>query len=172
MKNYRDSDYAVNKNAEGIVYRFANQTIEITLADYLRENPDKTPADFAELKALSDTDYYNTDRSDYRQTWKNTSFENLDDDESAVLAVQSVEDEVIGKGEQEALLAQRQSLAALALDKLTDTQRRRYIQYHVHGKTTREIAAFDGVSHVAVSYSIEQAETRIKKYFSNAQKTT
>jgi len=25
MKNYRDSDYAVNKNAEGIVYRFANQ---------------------------------------------------------------------------------------------------------------------------------------------------
>ena len=72
MKNYQSTDYAVNKNADGIVYRFAYQTIEVTLDDYLRENPGKTAADFAELKALSDADYYETDRSDCRQTWKNT----------------------------------------------------------------------------------------------------
>jgi len=163
MKNYRDSDYAVNKNAEGIVYRFANQTIEITLADYLRENPSKTPADFAELKALSDMDYYDTDRSDYRQTWKNTSLDNLDEDESVVLAVQSVENEVIERGEREALLAKRQSLSALALDKLTDTQRRRYIQYHVKGFTSREIAENEGVDHKAILASIWAAEKKIKK---------
>ena len=52
MKNYRDSDYAANKNAKGIVCRFANQIIEITLEDYLRENPDKNEADFTELKSL------------------------------------------------------------------------------------------------------------------------
>ena len=51
MKNYRNSDYAANKNSKGIVYRFANQTIEITLEDYLRENPDKNEADFTELKS-------------------------------------------------------------------------------------------------------------------------
>jgi hypothetical protein len=57
MKNYRDSDYAANKNAKGIVCRFANQIIEITLEDYLRENPDKNEADFTELKSLSDEIY-------------------------------------------------------------------------------------------------------------------
>ena len=57
MKNYRNSDYAANKNSKGVVYRFANQTIEITLEDYLRENPDKNEADFTELKSLSDEIY-------------------------------------------------------------------------------------------------------------------
>jgi len=164
MKNYRDSDYAVNKNAEGIVYRFANQTIEITLADYLRENPSKTPVDFAELKALSDTDYYDTDRSDYRQTWKNTSFDNLGEDERASLAAPSVEDEVIDKGEREALLAQRQSLSALALDKLTDKQRRRYVLYHVHGKSYREIADIENAHFTSVEESILAAEKKIQKF--------
>lgn len=54
MQNYRKSDYAINKNSPNIVYRFHNEIIEITLEDYLKENPDKTEHDFAELKALSD----------------------------------------------------------------------------------------------------------------------
>ena len=53
MQNYRKSDYAINKNSPNIVYRFHNEIIEITLEDYLKENPDKTEHDFAELKALS-----------------------------------------------------------------------------------------------------------------------
>jgi len=77
MRNYADSDYAINKNADGIVYRFADQIVEVTLEDYLEENPGKTSADFTELKALSDEDYYETDRCSYRQTWKNTSFDAL-----------------------------------------------------------------------------------------------
>ena len=40
MKNYKDSDYARNKFSEGIVYRFADRIVEITLKDYLAENPD------------------------------------------------------------------------------------------------------------------------------------
>ena len=42
MQNYRKSDYAINKNSPNIVYRFHNEIIEITLEDYLKENPDKT----------------------------------------------------------------------------------------------------------------------------------
>ena len=42
MKNYKDSDYALNKYSQGIVYKFADGIVEITLEDYLRDNPDKT----------------------------------------------------------------------------------------------------------------------------------
>lgn len=41
MSKYQDSDYAVNKFSKGIVYRFSNETIEITLEAYLRDNPGK-----------------------------------------------------------------------------------------------------------------------------------
>lgn len=41
VQNYRKSDYAINKNSPNIVYRFHNEIIEITLEDYLKENPDK-----------------------------------------------------------------------------------------------------------------------------------
>ena len=53
MNNYRKSDYAVNKFSEGIVYRFNSETIEVTLEDYLKENPGKTEQDFQKLKAIS-----------------------------------------------------------------------------------------------------------------------
>ena len=73
MQNYRKSDYAVNKNSPNIVYRFHNEIIEITLEDYLKENPDKTEHDFAELKALSDQIYYEQDRAESAQTRKDVS---------------------------------------------------------------------------------------------------
>ena len=46
MKNYKDSDYALNKFSEGIVYRFADRIVEIAQEDYLAENPGKTAQDF------------------------------------------------------------------------------------------------------------------------------
>jgi hypothetical protein len=58
MKNYKDSDYVLNKFCESIVYRFAERIVEITLEDYLAENPNKTAEDFLELKALSDEIYH------------------------------------------------------------------------------------------------------------------
>lgn len=50
MKNYRKSDYALNKFSEGIVYQFSDRTLEISLEDFLRANPGKTEADFMTLK--------------------------------------------------------------------------------------------------------------------------
>jgi len=52
LRNYKDSDYALNRYSQGIVYKFSDGIVEITLEDYLRDNPDKTEEDFAELKSM------------------------------------------------------------------------------------------------------------------------
>ena len=168
MKNYAQSDYSLNKNAKGIIYRFADQIVEIFLEDYLRENPDKTPADFAELKALSDSDYYDTDRADYRQTWKNKSLDTLDEDEMLAFSVPSVEEEVIDQREQAEVYAKLQATAVLALDKLTDVQRRRYLMYHADGLTMRQIADKEGVIHSKIQKSLDAAEKKIRKFLADA----
>ena len=168
MKNYTDSDYAVNKNAEGIVYRFADQTVEVTLEDYLRENPDKTEADFAQLKALSDSDYYEQDRNNLRQTRRNVQLSGLD--ETELCSTPSPEVEVVERDGQAAKQRKRQELAFAALGKLTDVQRRRYLMYHGQGMTTREIAKKEGTSHVAIVHSLEWAEKKIKKFLTSSQK--
>ena len=46
MWNYRKNDYAANKYSPNIVYRFNDEIIEISLEDYLEENPDRTEQDF------------------------------------------------------------------------------------------------------------------------------
>ena len=56
MKHYTNSHYTLNKYSQGIVYKFADEIVEITLADYLASNPNKTEADFLALKELSDSD--------------------------------------------------------------------------------------------------------------------
>ena len=63
MRNYKDSDYALNRYSQGIVYKFADGIVEVTREDYLRDNPDQTEDDFAQLKALSDEIYYLQDRA-------------------------------------------------------------------------------------------------------------
>lgn len=49
MWNYRKNDYAANKYSPNIVYRFNDEIIEISLEDYLEENPDRTEQDFCKL---------------------------------------------------------------------------------------------------------------------------
>ena len=53
MWNYRKNDYAANKYSPNIVYRFNDEIIEISLEDYLEENPDRTEQDFLKLKGKS-----------------------------------------------------------------------------------------------------------------------
>ena len=66
MRNYKNSDYALNRYSQGIIYKFADGIVEVTLESFLRDNPDKTEEDFAELKALSDEIYYQQDRQEQR----------------------------------------------------------------------------------------------------------
>ena len=79
MRDYRKSDYAINKYSPNIVYRFHDEIIEVALEDYLKENPDKTEQDFAELKALSDEIYYEQDRAESTQTRKDVSIHGLEE---------------------------------------------------------------------------------------------
>ncbi|SFG94105.1 hypothetical protein SAMN05660211_04457, partial [Enterocloster clostridioformis] len=79
MKNYTDSDYALNKYSEGIVYKFADGIVEVTLADYLRDNPGKTEEDFARLKALSDEIYHQQDRQAQRTCRLDVSIHGLEE---------------------------------------------------------------------------------------------
>ncbi len=74
MKNYKGSDYAANKYSSGIVYRTANQTIEISLSDYLEANPDKTKQDFYKLKVLSDQIYLEQAQNENKSTKKRYFF--------------------------------------------------------------------------------------------------
>ena len=165
MKNYQDSDYAANKYANGIVYRFANETVEVTLKDYLKESPGKTEADFIELKNLSDDIYLHQDRKDNAQRKKNVSIHDIE--ETELCAVPSPEDTVIEQADQILKEEQRRELAKKILSKLTDVQQRRYIQNVVRGLSTWEIAEAEGTNQKSVYESIQAANKKIKKFLKN-----
>jgi DNA-directed RNA polymerase specialized sigma subunit len=166
MKNYTNSDYALNKYSGGIVYRFADKIVEVTLEDYLAENPDKTAADFAALKAFSDSDYLAQVRKDNAQTKKNTPFDELSEMERS--SEPSPEAALIDVPEEAERQRNRAALAEKAFGKLTDVQRRRYLMYHVEGKTIREIAEIEGAHFTSVQESLAAAEKRIKKFLGTA----
>jgi len=166
MKNYTDSDYALNKYSEGIVYRFADKTVVVTLADYLAENPGKTAEDFQLLKELSDADYYESDRSAYRQSWKNVPIGALV--ETDACAAPSAEYAVIDEPEEIKRSKAKMNIAKGALDNLTEVQRRRYIMYHIDGLSTYKIGEIEGKDHKTIFESLHAAEKKIKKFLKNA----
>jgi RNA polymerase sigma factor (sigma-70 family) len=138
------------------------------LEDYLSENPGKNEADFRALKELSDSIYLHQVTDENTQTKKNKPFDEL----SAVMRyAPSPEDLHIGEIEAREAIERRERQAALsraALDKLTDTQRRRYLLYHVDGKTEQEIAEIEGATHQAISKSLLGADKKIKKFLPTA----
>ena len=162
MKNYKDSDYALNKYSKGIVYRFADGAVEVTMEVYLRENPDKTESDFNELKALSDAMYYEQDRDDYHRTWKDTSLQSLG--ETNICAVSSPEDYIVEQPELVAKKRQRREIGLKVFKKLTEVQRRRYLMYHVKRLSMRQIADIEGAHFTAIQESLQAAERKIKKF--------
>jgi hypothetical protein len=140
VQNYRKSDYAINKNSPNIVYRFHNEIIEITLEDYLKENPDKTEHDFAELKALSDQIYYEQDRAESAQTRKDVSIHGLEETEHC--ATRALDEE----WEERVVDIQNRKYAWKALEQLftvgalTEVQKRRFRLHVFQGLSTRQIA--------------------------------
>ena len=165
MKNYTDSDYAINKFSKGIVYRFANEVVEITLEDYLAENPDKTENDFVKLKSLSDDMYLDQSRNENNQTRKNVSMTLLEETDATF--VPSYETMLIRRIEKESKRQKDAALIKEILGCLTDIQRRRYLMTIQDKMTTRQIAVIDRVSHQSVVECLEAANKKIKKFLSN-----
>jgi DNA-directed RNA polymerase specialized sigma24 family protein len=148
VKNYTDSDYALNKYNGGIVYRFT-----VTLAGYLAENPDKTESDFAALKEISDAIYLDQVRAENAQTKKNVSIHNLEDGDH--FGGVTLEDEFLDAFDREAAA---KAFAKLIKDEaLTETQERRFRLRVLDGLTFREIAELEGVVVRAVQKSVDAA---------------
>lgn len=160
MRKYQDSDYAVNKYSPHIVYRFADGDVEVTLQDYLRDNPGKTEQDFSELKALSDEIYYIQDRDDTRYGKRKNTLGSIE--ESARFTTAPDVELIQNNDEQNALAAAMQLLDS---GDLTEIQQRRFILHFFQGLSYRQIARQEGVFFTSVAESLEAAMGKLKKYF-------
>ena len=76
--------------------------MEVTLEDFLRDNPGKTEEDFAELKALLDEIYYQQDRQEQRTSRHDVSINGME--EMDIAAVPPIDAELIRKSEEEKAL--------------------------------------------------------------------
>lgn len=161
MKNYRDSDFALNKFSEGIVYKFANEVIEITMEDYLRETPGATEEDFLKWKELSDSDYEEQSRKENAQTKKNVSLSLLE--ETVACCVSSPEDDYIA--EEDRKKSRSIINAFFAETKLTEKQKQRFILHYCSELTFREIAALEDVHFTSVRDSIEQVTQKFREFY-------
>ena len=99
---------------------------------------------------------------------------NIDEVTDDALTVQSVEDdymEELTKHEEENNpRAKTVKNALVILDScLTEIQKRRYIKTKYNGKTTREVAAEEGVSQRTIQDSIELSEDKIKKFLKSGK---
>ena len=169
MKHFTNSDYALNKYSEGIVYRFADGIVEITLTSYLAENPGKSKDDFRALKELSDSIYHQQDRAENAQTKKNDPLDGLDE---AMYGQELSPEEVLIREidflEEARWRHERLSVVNRALDKLTEKQRKRYLLYIVDGLSTWQIAELEGTNQKSVYESLQAAEKKIKKVLANS----
>lgn len=162
MKNYRESDYALNKYSQGIIYKFADGVVEVTLEDYLRDNPEKTEADFAELKAWSDGIYHEQAVQEQRTCKRNVSLDQVSEVEFAV--VPEFDQHLIGdQNEEERALKIAYQLLHSKL--LTKVQQRRFVLHYFKGLSIRQIAKLEAVHQRAVWDSLMWAEKKLKKLF-------
>ncbi len=161
MKNYKDSDYALNKFSEGIVYRFADRIVEITLEDYLAENPGKTSEDFLELKALSDEIYHQQIIHENRTSRLDVSMNGLEETEA--LATDSLNTALIHKIDGENAMEAAKWL--LASGTLTEVQQRRFVLHFFQGLSIRQIAVKESVHQRAVWDSLQWASKKLKNFF-------
>jgi hypothetical protein len=161
MKNYRNSDYAINKYSKSIVYRFSDRMVTVTLEDYLAENPNKTAKDFDELKTLSDEIYLEQARSENTQTKKSVSISELEETEQC--ATLPLEEEYAEIKEQYYTIEAVCRLFESGL--LTETQKRRFILYFFKEMSFRQIAAQENVHFTSVEESIKRVTKKFKMFF-------
>lgn len=74
-KDYRKSDYGINKYSEGIVYRYADgHSITITFEMIAAVNPTFTQDDFDKIKAFSDDFYHREAKAECNQSCSITAY--------------------------------------------------------------------------------------------------
>ena len=151
------SDYALNKlDKEAIVCPSATGVhTRLTREDFASEE------EFLYWKALSDSDYHDTERADHIQSNHTQSLDTVPD---AEIAAPSAESLLISRQEKN---ERRQFLRLLmkGLDShLTPTQRRRLWLYCAKGWTERQIAEVEHVSHQSINECLLAAKKKIRKF--------
>jgi DNA-directed RNA polymerase specialized sigma24 family protein len=152
-------NYAINKYKKGIVYQSQDGSCyEISLEDYLKENPEGTETDFKALKELSDQIYYEQVYEESRYERRAYSLELFTESEALAnpsLYMQYVEAEDIK-------CVQKATLELLERGGLTEVQKRRFILHFIEGLSYRKIAELEQVHFTSVQESIEACT---RKYF-------
>jgi len=165
MHEFKKSNFAANKYKEGIVYHFVDgSTVEITLTDYLSDNPDKNERDFIELKELSDQIYYEQVLEENRYQRRKTSLGKIEGKE--LFSTPSL---YIQYEQRENIKRISETAAALVLDEkeLTEVQRRRFVLHFIEGFSYRKIADFENVHFTSVQESIEACIKKLNKKLKN-----
>ena len=166
-----NTDWTRNKKSAAIIYTDASGEIsEITLARFLADSPENTVEMFNKIKEVSDLLFYDWDREERTQATNETQIKY----ETREFATPSIEDDVFDSEyeAEEEFLKRKEKMTTLApqiLDRLTPTQRRRYLLHYEDGLTVRRIADIDGTSHVAVIHSLGLAQRKIDKSLKNQQ---
>ena len=159
MRRFQNTDYVRNKYSKGILYKVSDGYIEVTLEEYIKENPDKTEEDFMELKQISDAIYYEQDQEEasYARRKEEVEVEEIMDEEVSSLDISLIEQE-----EKEEMTKAVKQL--LNNKDLTFIQRRRFYLHFFEGMSYREIAKQEGIYYTSVRDSIQLAIKKIKKY--------
>lgn len=159
MSKYYNSDYAINKNKKGIVYRNNDGSIlEITFEKISQRNPNFTQEAFDKLKAFSDQIYLEEQRADVRyRKYITGSVDSIED--SKWLRAESFEDETL-----EYMNGNRKDEIMRYINtNLTEVQRRRFLMF-VNGLSTKKIAEIEECRQNAVWESIELVRKKLKKF--------
>ncbi len=183
----RQSDYALNKKTEDIVYAYSNGESDV----YTKEkDPSGNPTgriilrhrnanggetsrvlrddemseeQFDVLKAFSDEDLHRTDKSDVREYRNTVSLDSIEDR----IGIEDRDD----KPEERTVPAYTMSDAMAVMDGcLTPTQKRRMIMYYYNGMSMDKIAAEEGVRRHPVWKSIRAADAKVRKYLEKENK--
>mgnify|MGYP005851448787 CR=1 FL=1 len=161
MREYWTSDYAVNKDSKNIVYQFADGRVEITMEDYLKANPEKTEADFIQLKKLSDELFYEQGLEDTRYGKRKQTLGLLENSER--FATPAPDTILTRENEEKKVLAAAEQL--FEGKELTEVQERRFRLHFFKGLSYRQIASLESVHFTSVQESIEVATRKLKRNF-------
>ena len=185
--DYQNAEfYKLNKNNPDLVYNFADERItyrkeedengNLQIVEYHKKDGRKgkkattrrvvppyemSVEDFDIWKKKFVDDALEQRRHDDRTTRNNISIENLL--ETDLVCVESVENEYLRLEEERQAPPKTIEAALDILKVLTPTQKNRYLQVKLHGKTVREVADEEGCGFQRVAKSIAQAQEKIDK---------
>ena len=156
----KDSDYALNKHSENIVYRQADGSC-------LEVKPEDCP-DFDRWKAFSNADFHDLDLGDWRASNGRLSLNDLTDED--VDPLPSVEDAADLDGSSAPDHRTIENAMAILSQCLTETQRRRYLMHARDGLTVRQIASQEQVDPMVVQRSIQASKKKYVNLFLEIRK--